>query len=364
MADPICRWRNPFLTTVTELIDLLPKQELSQQDARELVNSMSTYSADFYTTPYQLACQLGLYHETSGRYFPKFTFAPSEGQVLSYLQNWIIHYCIPNPYTRGFDNIEPFSIHAKICEILFINNSPTSWQTICQEIFGIEIGNQDILKNSIKLYSPILLIEDDIVMISSEKSYEDLLEYINVDILSDRNNKEYFFDLFQIDIFNSNNSETNNLLQDISSEEVSLITEIQRLPNVSQTEKNQIIAARIGQGYFRRTLILECRCCPITQVNDTSLLIASHIKPWRISENSERINPKNGFLFTPTYDKLFDKGLISFTNDKRILVSSTLTLENQQYLNLQENTSYPLLPIEGRELFLEFHRDVIFKNQE
>jgi hypothetical protein len=57
MADPICRWRNPYIATVVELIELLPKEELSQERAREIV--INTF-ADFFRTPYQLACQLGL----------------------------------------------------------------------------------------------------------------------------------------------------------------------------------------------------------------------------------------------------------------------------------------------------------------
>src|SRR5690348_8074050 len=112
MADPICRWRNPYVQTVIELIEFLPKEDLSKEGAREIVERDFP---GFYRTPYQLACQLGLYYETESHYFPKFTFIPTEEEVNSYLINWVIHYCIPNPYTRGFDGIQPFSIHSKIC---------------------------------------------------------------------------------------------------------------------------------------------------------------------------------------------------------------------------------------------------------
>ena len=85
MADPICRWRNPYLDTVIELISLLPKEEQSQETAREFITASSPY--DFFRTPYQLACQLGLYHETNNSYFPKFNYDPTEDEVRRYLEN-------------------------------------------------------------------------------------------------------------------------------------------------------------------------------------------------------------------------------------------------------------------------------------
>lgn len=362
MADPICRWRNPYIQTVIELIDLLPKSEMTQEQARLRVIESSPY--DFYRTPYQLACQLGLYHETNGRYFPKFTFVPTEEEANLYLENWIIHYCVPNPYTRGFDNLEPFSVHAEICRILQQNSTPTNWEIIRDTIFGNEIGNNDILVNSINSYSPIIYIQGGIVRLKENRIYEELTTYINVDINSNRNNKEYFFDLFSIPNRSENNlhiQQNQELIQDINQQEIDLINQVQNLPNLTQTEKNQIVASRIGQGYFRRTLILECGFCPITQVDETPLLIASHIKPWKVSDNTERINPKNGILLTPTYDKLFDKGYISFSDDKRLLVSTILSDENKQKLNVVHDTVYPLLPTNGREQFLNFHRNQIFK---
>jgi hypothetical protein len=361
MADPICRWRNPYLSTVVELINLLPKEELPQQRARELVNQISPY--DFYRTPYQLACQLGLYHETNGRYFPKFTYTPTEDELIRYLQNWITHYCIPNPYTRGFDDLEPFSIHSEICKILIENQAPTNWETIRERIFGDNIGNNDILVNSINSYSPVVSIDNGMVILKAEKTYADLIPFLNVDISTDRNNKEYFFDLFPLSLSTTDNllQINQNLIQEVNSQDIELVKEIQNLPNLTETEKNQIVAARIGQGFFRRNLILECGFCPITLVDETRLLVASHIKPWRVSNNIERINPKNGILLTPTFDKLFDNGFLSFTNDKRTILSPTLSDITFTRLGISDNLHLPHLPIAGREDFLEYHRTVILK---
>lgn len=362
MADPICRWRNPYIQTVIELINLLPKEELTQGKAREIVINNSPY--DFYRTPYQLACQLGLYHETDGRYFPKFTYTPSEEEVYEYLTTWIIHYCVPNPYTRGFDRLQSFSIHSNICNRLQAAQGILSWEIIKNDIFQEQIGNNDILINSINAYSPIISITNGLVQLKEGKTFLELEPYINVDINTDRDNKEYFFDLFRLPNQHSaaDVPRIEGLISRIGLEEFEMLKQVQSNPNLTQTEKNQVIAARIGQGYFRRNLIYECGICPITAVNDTRFLIASHIKPWRSSTNHERLSVKNGLLFTPTYDKLFDKGYISFTNEKQILLSTLISNENKIRLNLIDGQIYPLLSVDGRENFLEYHRQHIFKD--
>jgi putative restriction endonuclease len=56
------------------------------------------------------------------------------------------------------------------------------------------------------------------------------------------------------------------------------------------------------------------RCCRITGVNNLAHLRASHCKPWRDSNNEERLHGENGLLLTPTIDHLFDRGFISFEN--------------------------------------------------
>ncbi len=120
--------------------------------------------------------------------------------------------------------------------------------------------------------------------------------------------------------------------------------------------------ARIGQGKYREKLLEECPFCPITMLNEESLLIASHIKPWAVSNDKEKIDPKNGYMFSPLYDKLFDKGFITFTEEKRMLVSNWLSIANQKRLNLKSEFYVPRLPMdEKRKSYLEFHRANVFK---
>ena len=129
------------------------------------------------------------------------------------------------------------------------------------------------------------------------------------------------------------------------------------------TEKLTNQKIRIGQDNFRKTLLKELKKCPITEINDEKILIASHIKPWAFSNNFERMSTKNGFLLSPLFDKLFDKnvGLITFTIDKKILISNKLSKENQKRLGVENNQFIPDLPVFGREEFLEYHNQFIFQ---
>ncbi len=120
--------------------------------------------------------------------------------------------------------------------------------------------------------------------------------------------------------------------------------------------------ARLGQGKYREALLEECVFCPITMINDERLLIASHIKPWAISNNKEKIDPKNGFILSPLYDKLFDKGLISFSDDKRLLVSNWLSPSNIRRMGLENEKYYPKIPIDNQRIeYLNYHRSFVFK---
>jgi hypothetical protein len=132
---------------------------------------------------------------------------------------------------------------------------------------------------------------------------------------------------------------------------------------IDVTEKVVKQKIRIGQNNFRRDLLKLLKKCPITQINEKKLLIASHIKPWMHSDNDERLNPNNGFLLSPLYDKLFDKGigLITFTPEKEILISKRLSSENRARLSVNNMDYIADLPINGREEFLEYHRKYIFQ---
>ena len=82
--------------------------------------------------------------------------------------------------------------------------------------------------------------------------------------------------------------------------------------------------ARLGQSYFRK-MVLENygnRCC-VTGLNVPQTLRASHIVAWA-SDKSNRMNPENGLCLSATYDAAFDKHLISFDDDYRMILSKSI----------------------------------------
>lgn len=178
------------------------------------------------------------------------------------------------------------------------------------------------------------------------------MTYISIlKLQSDTGELLYYFKIFPLNE-NSNivNESTNQMVRTIKSDNT-----------ITATERAQLIKSRIGQGKFRLELLENCGTCPITQINDPQLLIASHIKPWSVSTNIERLDVYNGLMFTPTFDKLFDNGLISFEDNKRILISPWMSNSTVVKLNIIQNQEITLLPVVGREHFLLYHRENIFK---
>lgn len=127
--------------------------------------------------------------------------------------------------------------------------------------------------------------------------------------------------------------------------------------DLSKTEKINLVKSRIGQGIFRQKVLSYWKTCAVTSFKDSSLLLASHIKPWRVSNNSERLNPFNGLLLTPNLDRTFDSGLITFQTDGRIKLSQRLT--ESEKLGITPNMRISLSP--QHELFMQFHRAVVYR---
>lgn len=127
---------------------------------------------------------------------------------------------------------------------------------------------------------------------------------------------------------------------------------------LTETEKESIILSRRGQGKYRENLIKIWGKCSISGYPDYRMLVASHIKPWNKSNNTERIDPYNGLLLLPTYDKLFDLGLISFIENGNILISGQV--KKYDLLSLKKDIK---ISINTNHLkYLEFHNNFVFKN--
>lgn len=138
-------------------------------------------------------------------------------------------------------------------------------------------------------------------------------------------------------------------LDDIVSNEV-------QLGKLSETTRKAVVDARLGQGKFRRDLEGYWSCCAITGCTAMKMLRASHIKPWRDSNNTDRLNPYNGLLLTANLDVAFDQGLISFDEHGNILINSS-KLTNEDLGHIAITPGMRLRHIEAaHQPFLAEHR--------
>ena len=136
------------------------------------------------------------------------------------------------------------------------------------------------------------------------------------------------------------------------------ILKIQLENELSETERKTYSLGRIGQGLYRRKLVDYWKKCAVTGFDEIPLLIASHIKPWKDSNNFEKLDVFNGLLLTPNLDKVFDLGLITFNIKGKIILSEFL--DSFDSLGVSENME---IDIDLRhQPYLKYHRENIFKS--
>lgn len=138
------------------------------------------------------------------------------------------------------------------------------------------------------------------------------------------------------------------------------------IPDDFTGETRRVVAEqRIKQHFFRRAVLssYRSRCC-MSGLSETRLLIASHIVPWS-KDKTNRLNPSNGLCLSAIHDRAFDKGLISLTDDFRVVVCNELRKRDEPFVK------QVLLPLEGQQIelperfrpdhaFLVRHREEVF----
>ncbi len=138
-----------------------------------------------------------------------------------------------------------------------------------------------------------------------------------------------------------------------------LATEIQEIQNGndSPTVKARLIEARLGQGLFRKQVLKLWRaCCAVTGVSTVEAIRASHIQPWRESDNADRLDPNNGIPLVATLDALFDRGLISFDSMGMMLISNRLDKAECELLGLIETKPIDMQNRDKMASFMARHR--------
>jgi hypothetical protein len=127
--------------------------------------------------------------------------------------------------------------------------------------------------------------------------------------------------------------------------------------------KRQEINVRLKQSKFRR-LVLENfeGTCSISNIKEENLLVASHIIPWA-DKKEVRLDPANGICLSVMYDKLFDKGYFTLSDELQIqVINDTSKLSSPLKEILKEingrKIANPIQPIKTE--YLKYHRENIF----
>jgi hypothetical protein len=127
--------------------------------------------------------------------------------------------------------------------------------------------------------------------------------------------------------------------------------------SLSPTTRQALVNARIGQGLYRQKLLdLWNGQCAVTQCRLGVVLIASHAKPWALSSNAERLDEYNGLLLSATLDRLFDRGLIGFDDQGRMLCKPDLDAHELQHLGIPANAALRAVQPRHRP-YLAAHRN-------
>ncbi|KVV40783.1 hypothetical protein WT27_12690 [Burkholderia territorii] len=130
------------------------------------------------------------------------------------------------------------------------------------------------------------------------------------------------------------------------------------------TTRDALIKARLGQGRYRREMLAlwEYRCA-VTGCDVPQVLRASHAKPWRLSSDSERLDPNNGLPLVATLDALFDAGLIAFDASGHMEISPHLDENQQAALLPPAQRSLLKKPSKALAVYLAEHRRHVFKKR-
>lgn len=194
------------------------------------------------------------------------------------------------------------------------------------------------------------LINSNLIEVDDPADFEQLSESIKqLKIFQERNSVGH-------QMYSAAINKYSQYLKSMQEEVEEDIETISKDESVSKTEKESLVKSRLGQGIFRKHLKDYWQGCAVTGYKSTKLLVASHIKPWRSSDNKERLDKFNGLLLLPNLDKAFDRGFISFKKSGDILISDLL--KKPDFLGIEPDLSIKLS--DHHQQYIEYHRDIVF----
>lgn len=131
---------------------------------------------------------------------------------------------------------------------------------------------------------------------------------------------------------------------------------------------------RLGQDRFARNVLANYGyCCAFCGFAPRSLpghrlLVASHIKPWAVCDDKERLDFRNGVAACGLHDAAFDTGLITVNGGMRVHKAQRLTasvrddpgVDRYFGMALQPRLLLPGGAVEPSDTYLSWHRDHIY----
>lgn len=144
-----------------------------------------------------------------------------------------------------------------------------------------------------------------------------------------------------------------------------------------ETESLLLTKTRIGQHRFASNVLTNCghACvfCGLTasKADSPRMLIASHIKPWRSSDDAQRLDMYNGVAACPTHDVAFDSGLLAISSNRKIEVSPRLRSQMESnpatMRYFEQPPMYQQLRLDGPDFekrlnYLRWHRENLFQS--
>ena len=124
-----------------------------------------------------------------------------------------------------------------------------------------------------------------------------------------------------------------------------------------ETTRDAWVAQRIGQQKFRRKLAIKWSYrCAVTGIAVMDTLVASHIIPWGEAQEKQRLDVNNGLLLVANLDRLFDRNLITFKDNGALIISSRLSSDQREALDLAKWKKLRLTPTKEMAAYLATHR--------
>ncbi|WP_412032662.1 HNH endonuclease [Malacoplasma muris] len=129
------------------------------------------------------------------------------------------------------------------------------------------------------------------------------------------------------------------------------------IPDDEIETKKALVKVRWQQGKWRKELMNKYKDgCVLTRIKNNDLLIASHIKPYSKCNRDEASDVENGLLLSALADKLFDKGLMSFDEEGKIIFSKELK-DSGDLFKIQKHIdkNFVLIMTEKMRSYMRYH---------